>query len=226
PRSTLFPYTTLFRSIGINLLDWLVYGPWKDPASFGFPMTPPYPAGATFPVLPGTKLHLGILVCVLAGVAVWLWLTKTRLGYEVKAAGSGPMASRYARMNYGFLVCLVMAACGVLAGFSGLIEAAATLGKLQPSIISGYGYTAIVVAWLARLNPLAIGLAAFLLAGLRVGVENIQLSLQVPASFGGIMEGLILLTVLAGQFVGHFRFRLERSGHGEREAEAGGKEAA
>ena len=74
----------------------------------------------------------------------------------------------------------------------------------------GYGYTAIVVAWLARLNPLTIGIASFLLAALRVGVENLQLELQVPAAFGGIMEGMILLTVLAGSFFNEFGFRIRR----------------
>lgn len=202
--------TLMFNYIGINFLDWLVYGAWKDPASFGFPMTARFSAGAIFPRLPGTRLHLGLAVCALAGLAVWLWLTRTRLGFEVKAAGSGPRASVYARMNYPFLVCLVMSVCGVLAGFAGLTEAAASAGRLQPSVMAGYGYTAIVVAWLARLNPLSIAVAAFLLAGLRVGVENIQLSLQVPAAFGGILEGCILLSVLAGQFVTDFRFRIER----------------
>ena len=89
---------------------------------------------------------------------------------------------------------------GGLAGWAGCIEASASLGRLQPSIMAGYGYTAIVVAWLARLKPLYIGLSAFLLAGLRVGVEHLQLDLQVPAAFGSIIEGLILLTVLAGSF--------------------------
>ena len=95
-------------------------------------------------------------------------------------------------------------------GLAGLNETAVSAGRLQPSIMAGYGYTAIVVAWLARLNPLAIGLAALFVAGLRVGVEALQLSLQVPAAFGGIMEGLILLTVLAGQFATNFRFRIDR----------------
>lgn len=202
--------TLMLNYIGINFLHWLVYGPWKDPTSFGFPMTPQFPAAAFFPRLPGTRLHLGVVVCVLAGLAVWLWLSRTRLGYEIKASGLGPAASRYARMPYGFLVCLVMVVCGALAGLAGLNETAVSAGRLQPSVMAGYGYTAIVVAWLARLNPLAIGLAALFVAGLRVGVEALQLSLQVPAAFGGIMEGLILLTVLAGQFVTNFRFRIDR----------------
>jgi simple sugar transport system permease protein len=202
--------TLMLNYIGILLLEYLVYGPWKDPASFGFPMTEQFPAAAVIPRIPGTKLHWGLAVCLLAGAAVWIWLTRTRLGYELRASGSGPRASRYARMPYGFLVCLVMAICGALAGWAGLVETSASAGRLQPSIMAGYGYTAIVVAWLARLNPLTIAVAAFLLAGLRVGVENIQLMHQVPAAFGDIMEGLILLSVLAGQFFTTYKVRLRR----------------
>ena len=100
---------------------------------------------------------------------------------------------------------LVMALSGALAGWAGFLEASSTVNRLQPSIMAGYGYTAIVVAWLARLNPLYIGIAAFMLAGLRVGVEGLQLDLQVPAAFGGIIEGLILLTVLAGGLFTHYK---------------------
>jgi simple sugar transport system permease protein len=100
---------------------------------------------------------------------------------------------------------------GAFAGWAGFLEASATINRLQPSIMVGYGYTAIVVAWLSRLNPLTIGIASFLLAALRVGVENLQLDLQVPAAFGGIMEGMILLTVLAGSFFIEYRLKLRKS---------------
>jgi simple sugar transport system permease protein len=108
------------------------------------------------------------------------------------------------------LLILVMLLSGGLAGWAGFLEASATINRLQPSIMVGYGYTAIVVAWLARLNPLSIGLASFLLAALRVGVENLQLDLQVPAAFGGIMEGLILLTILAGSFFADYGWQWRR----------------
>ena len=100
---------------------------------------------------------------------------------------------------------------GALAGFAGFIEASATVNRLQPTLMVGYGYTAIVVAWLARLNPLFIGISSLLIAGLRVGVENLQLELQVPAAFGDIMEGLILLTVLAATFFINYRFAKRRA---------------
>ena len=199
--------TLMLNYIGILLLDYLVYGPWKDPASFGFPMTQEFVTAAILPRIPGTRLHWGLILCVLLAVGVHVLMNHTRLGYELRASGSGPRASRYARMPYNLLVLFVMAVCGALAGIAGFVETSATVGRLQPGVMAGYGYTAIIVAWLARLNPLGIAVASFLLAALRVGVENLQLELQVPAAFGQIIEGLVLLTVLSGQFFLHYQLR-------------------
>ncbi|MGD9214944.1 MAG: ABC transporter permease, partial [Desulfobacteraceae bacterium] len=134
----------------------------------------------------------------------------TRLGFELKASGENPKAADYARLAYPRLVVIVMVLSGMLAGWAGFLEASASLNRLQPSIIAGYGYTAIVVAWLASLNPLLIALASFLLAGLRVGLEILQLEMQVPAAFGSMLEGMILLTVLAGGFFTRYRMALWR----------------
>jgi len=200
--------TLMLNYIAIFLLDYLVYGPWKDPSSFGFPMTRMFSQNAVVAKIGASDLHWGILLCLVIGMLVWIFLGFTRLGYEIRACGENVQAARYARMPYAALVLLVMAASGALAGWAGFLEASASLNRLEPSIMAGYGYTAIVVAWLARLNPLFIGLAAFLLAGLRVGVEQLQLDLQIPASFGQIMEGLILLTVLGGSFFVTYQIRL------------------
>lgn len=199
--------TLMLNYIGILILEYLVYGPWKDPMSFGFPMTREFPPAGIVPAFEGSRLHWGMVLCAVCAVALWVFLTRTRLGYELKASGESLPAARYARMPYGFLVMLVMGLCGALAGWAGLMEASAVTGRLQPSLMVGYGYTAIVVAWLARLNPGKIALASFFLAALRVGVENLQLELGVPAAFGGIIEGLILLSVLAGQFFNHYRVK-------------------
>ncbi|MBI5520024.1 MAG: ABC transporter permease [Desulfovibrio sp.] len=193
----------MLNYIGILLLEYLVFGVWKDPASFGFPMTAEFASGGQIArILPGVlgKLHWGLLACPVAGVAYWVLLSRTRLGFEIAAAGEGERVARYAQLPYGFLVFFVMGLGGALSGLAGSIETSATLGRLQPTIMVGYGYTAIVVAWLARLRPWAIAFTAYLLAAFRVGGEVMQLELQVPAAFGPIMEGAILLCVLAGQF--------------------------
>lgn len=201
--------TLMLNYIGIEFLRYLIYGPWKDPASKGFPMTAMFPDSAVFPVLFG-RTHAGLLVCALAAVLLAVFLQRTRLGFELRAAGENPRAARYAHMPYGFLLVLVLTLSGALAGMAGGVEVSATFGRLQPNLATGYGYTAIVVAWLSRLRISSIAFFSFFLAGLRVGVENIQLELQVPAAFGDILEGFILLCVLAGQFF--YLYRLERRG--------------
>jgi general nucleoside transport system permease protein len=202
--------TLMLNYLAILFLDYLVYGPWKDPVSFGFPMTREFPASAIVGKIGQTQLNWGIALCVFSGVAIWIFFRYTRLGYEIKAAGENIKAAKYAGLPYDRLVILVMFLSGALAGWAGFIEASATINRLQPSIVVGYGYTAIVVAWLARLNPVNIGVASFLLAGLRVGLENLQLDLQVPSAFGGIMEGMILLTVLAGSFFIDYHITLRK----------------
>ena len=218
--------TLMLNYLGILFLDWLVYGPWKDPASHGFPMTALFPPAAVLGRIPGTRLHWGLPLCAVLGLGLWFFLSRTRLGFELKASGEGRRTASYARMPYDALVLLVMGLCGALAGWAGMVEASAVIGRLQPAVMAGYGFTAIVVAWLARLRPLAIALAAFLLAALRVGVENLMLDFAVPAAFGRILEGLILLCVLAGQFFTTYTFRRTRAAAPESPAPGSGENAA
>ncbi|WP_092222710.1 ABC transporter permease subunit [Desulforhopalus singaporensis] len=203
--------TLMLNYIAILVLDYLVYGAWKDPASFGFPMTRAFSDQAVVGKIGSTNINWGLLHCVVLGAGVWAFFRFTRLGFDLKASGDNVKAAKYAGMPYDYLVMLVMIMSGALAGWAGFLEASATVNRLQPSIMVGYGYTAIVVAWLARLNPLSIGIGSILLAGLRVGVENLQLDLQVPAAFGGILEGLILLTVLAGGLFTHYRIEQRKN---------------
>lgn len=200
--------TLMLNYIGILLLEFFVYGAWKDQASFGFPMTPIFKQGAIIPRIGDSNLHWGLALCLFIGLVLTGLLSATKFGYELKVTGENPRAGRYAHISFSRLLILVMIISGALAGWAGFVETSATLNRLQPSVMAGYGYTAIVVAWLARLNPLGIALFAFLLAGMLVGVDGLQLELQVPAAFGKIMEGLILLTVLSGQFFKHYRFEL------------------
>jgi simple sugar transport system permease protein len=197
--------TLMMNYIAILLLEYLVYGIWKDPASYGFPMTPMFSEQAIVGKIGTSGVNSGIFHCLVLGVLFWIFFTFTRTGFELKASGDSVRAARYAGIPYNYLVVLVMVLSGALAGWAGFLEASATINRLQPSIMVGYGYTAIVVAWLARLNPLNIAITSFLLAGLRVGVESLQLDMQVPAAFGGMIEGLILMTVLASGFFVHYK---------------------
>lgn len=197
--------TLMLNYIGIEFMRYLVYGPWKDPGSMGFPMTAMFPDEAIFPEVLG-YVHAGLVVCVVAAVAVSVFLQRTRLGFELCAAGENPRAARYARIPYGFLLVFVLTVSGALAGMAGCVEVSATFNRLQPGLCTGYGYTAIVVAWLSRLRTPSIALFSVFLAGLLVGTDNLQVDMQVPAAFGGILEGCILLCVLAGQFFYTYTF--------------------
>ncbi len=203
----------MLNSVGIFFLQYLVYGPWKDPAGVGFPMSIPFPPAAVVPSLFG-RVHWGIAACVIVGLGLHLFFKRTRLGYEVMVGGENPRAARYAGMPYSFLVIFVLCLCGALAALAGALETSATLGRLRPNVAVGYGYTAIVVAWLARLRFARIAFFSFLLAGLRVGVENLQLELGVPAAFAGMIEGCILLTVLAFQFFENYAVVRVKAGAG------------
>ncbi|WP_022661796.1 ABC transporter permease [Paucidesulfovibrio longus] len=201
--------TLMLNYIAILLIDYLVLRVWKDPS--GFPVSPEFSSAALIGKMYG-RIHWGIALCVACGFAVWAFMRFTRLGYELKASGEGARVARYAKLPYSFLVMFVMGVSGALAGWAGALEISAVVGRLQPSVMAGYGYTAIVVAWLAQLQPLAIAVVAFLLAALRVGAENLQIELQIPAAFGVIMEGLILLTVLAAQFFSTYTIERRREG--------------
>lgn len=206
--------TLMLNYIAILLLDFLVFGVWKDPASFGFPMTPEFSAAAIIDGIGSSRVHWGLFFCLIVGIGLWAFMSFTRLGFELKASGEGARVAKYAKIRYGMLVMFVMCLSGGFAGWAGCVETSATLNRLQPSLMVGYGYTAIVVAWLARLEPLNIAFASFLLAALRVGVENLQLELQIPAAFGTIMEGIILLTVLAGQLFILYTLEFKKSRQG------------
>lgn len=114
-------------------------------------MSSPFPQGAVVPLLFG-RVHWGLAVCALAGVGLHFFFKHTRLGYEITVGGENPRAARYAGMSYGFLIFFVFCLCGALAALAGALETSATLGRLRPNVAVGYGYTAIVVAWLARLR--------------------------------------------------------------------------
>ncbi|PIE60558.1 MAG: branched-chain amino acid ABC transporter permease [Desulfobulbus propionicus] len=203
--------TLMMNYIAIQLLEYLVYGVWKDPGSYGFPMTPMFSDQAVIGKIGSSGIHWGLFHCLVLGVAFWLFFSFTRTGYEIRASGDSMRAARYAGIRYDYLVALVMVISGALAGWAGFLEASANINRLQPSIMVGYGYTAIVIAWLAQLNPISIGIASFLLAGLRVGVENLQLDHQVPAAFGNIIEGLILMMVLAGGFFVRYKLVVRKT---------------
>jgi len=199
--------------IASNLVNHLVYGPWKGPEEMGFPYTSKFSASAQLPRLAWTRIHYPTLVlALLLAVVIYLLIARTKWGYEIRVTGENPTAARYAGMSYLKTVVLVMILSGGLAGLAGVGEVAGIHLRLRyPGGISpGYGFTAIIVAWLARLNPLGAVLTSFLLGGLLVGGDAIQISLGLPAATIFVFNGTILLFVLGGDLFTRYRIRVKR----------------
>jgi general nucleoside transport system permease protein len=193
-------------------VKFLVYGPWRGADTRGFPITDEFPAAAQLPAILGTRIHYPTLIlAILLAVLIYLLLVRTKLGYEIRVTGENPDAARYAGMDYMKTALLVMVISGGLAGLAGTGEVAGIHFRLRPpeAISPGYGFTAIIVAWLARLNPLAAILTAFLLGGLLVGGDAIQIALNLPAATVQIFNGVILFFVIASELFNQYKLRLE-----------------
>jgi ABC-type uncharacterized transport system permease subunit len=190
-------------------VEYLFYGPWKDPAGYGFPGTAQFPEAAWLPRLPGTRVHLGLAFAIAAAAFIWLVLGRTKWGYEIRVIGENPRAATYAGISLMRNIILVMVLSGGLAGLAGMAEVSGIAHRLQKGLTVGYGYTAIIVAWLGKLNPWGVLLVAILLAGLLVGGDQIQITMQLPAAVALILQGAILFFMLGGELFTRYRLRWE-----------------
>jgi simple sugar transport system permease protein len=197
--------TLMLNYVAVLLSEWLVHGPWKDPKAFGFPGTPPLPDAAWLPSLGTTRVHLGIFFGLIAAAAIYVILRGTWWGYEIRVIGENERAARYAGINIPRNILLVMALSGGLAGIAGMSEVAGIAHQLQRNLSPGYGFTAIIVAWLAKLNPWMIIVVAFLLAGLLVGGDQLQMSLGLPAAIAPMLQGMILFFLLGSEMLTRYR---------------------
>jgi ABC-type uncharacterized transport system permease subunit len=206
--------TLMMNYIAIFWVEYLWYGPWKDPKGYGFPGTAQFPKEAWLPRWPGTRVHLGLAFGLVAALLLWLILSRTKWGYEIRVMGENPRAARYAGINLTRNILLVMILSGGLAGLAGMAEVGGISRRLQTGLTVGYGFTAIIVAWMAKLNPWAVVLVAVLLAGLLVGGDQIQITMGLPAAVGLILQGLILFFMLGGVLLTEYRVRWVRKASG------------
>ncbi len=180
------------------LLDYLVRGPWRDPLAFGFPQSPRFSQGFILPVLlEGTRLHLGLAIAVAACLALWVMMTRTLRGFALRVFGAAPRAAAFAGFSRDRAVWFALLLSGALAGLAGAIEVSAAIGRVQPDIGAGYGFTAIIVAFLGRLNPLGALAGGFVLAVSYIGGENAQILLKLPKNVTGVFQGMLLFFLLA-----------------------------
>lgn len=200
----------MMNYIAILWVEHLFYGPWKDPHGYGFPGTAQFPKAARLPRLPGTRFHLGMALALVAALFIWVVLRRTKWGYEIRVIGENPRAAAYAGINIVRNIILVMILSGGLAGLAGMSEVAGISHRLQKGLTVGYGYTAIIVAWLGKLNPWGVLVVAILVAGLLVGGDQIQITMQLPAAVALVLQGAILFFVLGGDLFTQYRIRWER----------------
>ncbi len=191
------------------LLSYLVHGPLKDPAGFGFPQSPLIEREGRLPILlEGTRLHIGFVIAVGAAAAVWLLLARSVVGFQLRVAGLAPRAARYAGFSSRRVLWTSLLVSGALAGVAGGAEVAGPIGQLTPSVSPGYGFAAIIVAFVGRLHPLGILAASFVMALIYIGGELSQSRLGMPSSLTGVYQGLLLLFLLGADTLIVNRLRL------------------
>jgi simple sugar transport system permease protein len=201
--------TTLMMNFVASLwVDFLVYGPWRDPQGYGFPLTPMFPPAARLPLLPGTMIHSGLLIAIGSAILVYVILRFTRLGYEIKVAGESQSAAQYAGISYLILTLLTMFLSGGFSGVAGMALVSGIVLRLRHGLSPGYGYTAIIIAWLARLNPIGAVVVALLFGGLLVSGDALQIGLGLAFSTVLVFQGLILLFVVGADVLTQYRVRI------------------
>lgn len=201
--------TLMFNYIAILWYQYLFTTAWKDPAGFGFPGSAEIPEFTQLARLTG-RLHWGLIIAVAAAILIWIILDKTRAGYEIRLIGENPNAARYAGVNIIQNIVFVMFLSGGIAGLAGMSEISGISYKLQQGLAVGNGFTGIIVAWLAKLNPWGIIFVSILLAGLFVGGDQIQITMGLPAAVSQVLQGAILLFVLSGDIFTRYKLRIIR----------------
>jgi simple sugar transport system permease protein len=192
--------------------DYLVRGPWRDPKGLNFPTTAEFDPVATVPTLiEGGRLHAGSIIALIVVALVTVLLGRMIMGFEIRLVGAAPRAARFSGFNADRLVLFTFAISGALAGLAGIIEVAGPIGHLQPGISPGYGFTAIIVAFLGRLNPVGILIAGLFLALTFIGGEEAQIAMKVPLDLTKVFQGILLFYVLACDSLIVYRIRLLRT---------------
>ncbi len=201
--------TLLLNSIILYGVMALLEGPWKDPKS-GYPNSPVIRPDAEYPILAGYSLHLGVLLSLIAAIAVWWVMRRTTLGFSIRAVGENASASRYAGIPVGRVILIAALISGALAGLAGAGEIAGVRFRVTSDLSSGYGYAGIVVATLAELNPLGVIPAALFFAILFNGAGTMARTTGVPIYLADVIQGVALLSMVSLRLFAAYRFRLVR----------------
>ena len=191
------------------LLDYLVVGPWSNPEGFNFPETRQFSNSARMPLLfEGLRIHAGIFLALLAVMLSWFVLYKTYLGFQIKVSGLSLKTAKYAGFKGKTMILIVFMISGACAGLAGVGEITGPIGQLHRMISPDYGFTAIIVAFLGRLNPFGIIFASLIVALTYLGAETAQIFLQIPKYTGQVFQGMILFFLLASDYLLFFKIKI------------------
>lgn len=191
-------FTLMLNYIAIKFVTYLQYGPWKSPDAQGFPKVAPFGDNAILPKLFG--IHIGWVIALVMVALVYVFINHTKKGFEITVVGESRETARYAGMNISSIIIIAMLISGGLCGLTGMIQASAVEKTLAANLSGGYGFTAIITAWLSRLNAIAVLFVCIAFAILLQGGAYIQISMQIPASVADMMQGIILFFVLGSEF--------------------------
>jgi len=201
--------TLMLNYVAILIVDYLIHGPWRDPKGYGFPLSIEFPDYAKLLFIFNNPSYTGLLIAVLGAAAAYFILKYTKLGFEIKVVGQNPNVARYAGIDVSKVIMLGGFLSGGLAGIGGLSIVSGIIGRLRPRASPGYGYTAIIVAALAGLNPWLIIVASIFFGGLLTAGESLQASMNIPKTATQMIQAIIFLFILMGEFFKRYRIVFE-----------------
>ena len=193
------------------LLSYLVFGPWKDPNGYNFPQTKTFEAVTQIPrLMQGSRVNVGIVVAALGVLGLWLFLFRSYAGFKQEVSGLAPAAARYAGFSSRRALWTALLVSGGAAGLAGALEVAGPIGQLTPYVPAGYGFAAIIVAFVGRLHPVGVVFSALLMSMFYIGGELAQSRLGLPKSLTGVFQGLLLFNLLACDTLMAYRIRFTK----------------
>ncbi|MFZ4286830.1 ABC transporter permease [Variovorax sp. HJSM1_2] len=194
--------------VAAMVLSYLVFGPWKDPAGYNFPQTKQFAEATKIPrLMAGSRMNIGLILALLGVAGLWVFLFRTRAGFAQQVGGLAPAAARYAGFSSRKALWLALLTSGGAAGLAGALEVAGPIGQLTPYVPAGYGFAAIIVAYVGRLHPVGMVFSAVLMSMLYIGGELAQSRLGLPKSITGVFQGLLLFTLLASDTLIAYKLR-------------------
>jgi simple sugar transport system permease protein len=198
--------------VALQILGYLVGGPWMDPNGFNFPQTKTFEAATHIPkLMAGSRMTIGVLIALAGAAALWVFLFRTRSGFALQVGGIAPAAARYAGFSSRRALWIALMISGGTAGLAGALEVAGPIGQLSGFLPAGYGFAAIIVVYVGRLHPIGMVFSALLMSMFYIGGEMAQSRLGLTKSLTGVFQGLLLFSLLACDTLVNYSVKYKRA---------------